>query len=49
MYDFKDKVAVITGGAHGKPEYKVQAIGMDGFLRRQEYLKSHTMMLDGKG
>ena len=30
------------------PEYKVQAIGMDGFHRRQEYLKSHTMMVDGK-
>lgn len=24
------------------------ALGMDGFHRRQEYLKSHTMMVDGK-
>ena len=29
------------------PEFKVQAIGMDGFHRRQEYLESHTMMVDG--
>ena len=30
------------------PEYKVQAIGMDGFHRRQEYLTEHTMTVDGK-
>ena len=30
------------------PEYKVQAIGMDGFHRRQEYLTSHTTIVDGK-
>ncbi len=30
------------------PEYKVQAIGMDGFHKRQEYLKSHNMIVDGK-
>ncbi len=29
-------------------EYKVQAIGMDGFHRRQEYLTSHTTIVDGK-
>ena len=29
------------------PEYKVQAIGMDGFHRRQEYLTEHTMAVDG--
>ena len=29
------------------PEYKVQAIGMDGFHRRQEYLTEHTMTVDG--
>ena len=27
---------------------KVQAIGMDGFHRRQEYLTSHTTVVDGK-
>ncbi len=30
------------------PEFKVQAIGMDGFHRRQEYLQSHKMTVDGK-
>lgn len=31
------------------PEYtNVQAIGMDGFHRRQEYLESHTTVRDGK-
>ena len=30
------------------PEFKVQAIGMDGFHRRQEYLTEHTMTVDGK-
>ncbi|WP_022769787.1 nucleoside/nucleotide kinase family protein [Butyrivibrio sp. NC2007] len=29
------------------PEFKVQAIGMDGFHRRQEYLTEHYMMVDG--
>ncbi len=29
------------------PEFKVQAIGMDGFHRRQEYLVAHTMMVEG--
>jgi len=29
------------------PEKKVQAIGMDGFHRRQEYLLSHTAKVDG--
>lgn len=27
---------------------KVQAVGMDGFHRRQEYLTSHTTIVDGK-
>ena len=27
---------------------KVQAVGMDGFHRRQEYLTSHTTVVDGK-
>ena len=30
------------------PGIKVQAIGMDGFHRRQEYLTSHTTDVDGK-
>jgi pantothenate kinase len=30
------------------PQYKVQAIGMDGFHRRQEYLQTHTTMVDGQ-
>lgn len=30
------------------PDKKVQAIGMDGFHRRQEYLTSHTTVVDGK-
>lgn len=30
------------------PTKKVQAIGMDGFHRRQEYLISHTTIVDGK-
>ena len=30
------------------PEKTVQAIGMDGFHRRQEYLLSHTICMDGK-
>lgn len=30
------------------PNKKVQAIGMDGFHRRQEYLTSHTADVDGK-
>lgn len=30
------------------PELKVQAIGMDGFHRRQEYLTSHDTEVDGK-
>ena len=30
------------------PEYKVQAIGMDGFHRRQEYLISHSAIVDGE-
>ncbi len=30
------------------PGKKVQAIGMDGFHRRQEYLLSHTVSVDGK-
>ena len=30
------------------PEIKVQAIGMDGFHRRQEYLLSHSVEIDGK-
>ena len=30
------------------PDHKVQSIGMDGFHRRQEYLLSHTTMVDGK-
>ena len=30
------------------PGYKVQAIGMDGFHRRQEYLLTHTTLVDGK-
>ncbi len=30
------------------PEYKVQAVGMDGFHRRQEYLLTHTTVVDGK-
>ena len=30
------------------PEKKVQAIGMDGFHKRQEYLTSHTTIVDGK-
>lgn len=30
------------------PAKKVQAIGMDGFHRRQEYLTSHTTIVDGK-
>ena len=29
------------------PELKVQAIGMDGFHRRQEYLMEHTTTVDG--
>ena len=29
------------------PEFKVQAIGMDGFHRRQEYLIEHTTIVDG--
>ena len=29
------------------PEFKVQAIGMDGFHRRQEYLLEHTTVVDG--
>ncbi len=28
------------------PDYKVQAIGMDGFHRRQEYLTTHTTIVD---
>ncbi|MCR5330924.1 MAG: nucleoside/nucleotide kinase family protein [Lachnospiraceae bacterium] len=28
-------------------DHKVQAVGMDGFHRRQEYLLSHTVMVDG--
>ena len=28
--------------------YKFQAIGMDGFHRRQEYLQTHTMIVDGR-
>lgn len=30
------------------PGKKVQAIGMDGFHRRQEYLLSHTINIDGR-
>ncbi len=30
------------------PDKKVQAIGMDGFHRRQEYLTSHKTVVDGK-
>ncbi len=30
------------------PDKKVQAIGMDGFHRRQEYLVSHTCTVEGK-
>ena len=30
------------------PEKTVQAVGMDGFHRRQEYLTSHTTIVDGK-
>ncbi len=30
------------------PDKKVQAIGMDGFHRRQEYLTSHTTDVDGR-
>lgn len=30
------------------PEYKVQAIGMDGFHRRQEYLLTHSTIVDGQ-
>ena len=30
------------------PDKKVQAIGMDGFHRRQEYLTSHTTLVDGR-
>ena len=30
------------------PTKKVQAVGMDGFHRRQEYLISHTTIVDGK-
>ena len=30
------------------PDKKVQAIGMDGFHRRQEYLLSHNVSIDGK-
>lgn len=30
------------------PDKKVQAIGMDGFHRRQDYLLSHTTEVDGK-
>ena len=30
------------------PIKKVQAVGMDGFHRRQEYLTSHTTVVDGK-
>ena len=30
------------------PECKVQAIGMDGFHRRQEYLISHSTFVDGE-
>ena len=30
------------------PTKKVQAMGMDGFHRRQEYLTSHTTVVDGK-
>ncbi|WP_026521177.1 nucleoside/nucleotide kinase family protein [Butyrivibrio sp. VCB2001] len=30
------------------PEFKVQAIGMDGFHRRQEYLIEHTTIVDGQ-
>lgn len=30
------------------PDKKVQAIGMDGFHRRQEYLLSHTAVVDGR-
>lgn len=30
------------------PDKKVQAVGMDGFHRRQEYLISHTTIVDGK-
>ncbi|MCR4568217.1 MAG: nucleoside/nucleotide kinase family protein, partial [Pseudobutyrivibrio sp.] len=30
------------------PECKVQAIGMDGFHRRQEYLISHSAIVDGE-
>ena len=29
------------------PEIKVQAIGMDGFHKRQEYLESHETVVDG--
>lgn len=29
------------------PEFKLQAIGMDGFHRRQEYLMEHTTTVDG--
>lgn len=32
---------------HGELE-KIQAVGMDGFHRRQEYLLSHTALRDGK-
>ncbi|WP_024867223.1 nucleoside/nucleotide kinase family protein [Butyrivibrio sp. FCS014] len=35
-------------GKELSPEYKVQAIGMDGFHRRQEYLTTHTMIVEGK-
>ena len=30
------------------PDKKVQAIGMDGFHRRQDYLTSHTALVDGR-
>ena len=30
------------------PEKRVQAVGMDGFHRRQEYLVSHTAQVDGR-
>ena len=30
------------------PEKTVQAVGMDGFHRRQEYLLSHSICIDGK-
>lgn len=30
------------------PEKKIQAIGMDGFHRRQEYLVSHTVSVNGR-